>query len=46
MRAYIMQANYLFHMSAQINKQRSLVCTNPATSVQVIYGFSRTSHLL
>lgn len=46
MRAYITQANYLFHMSAQINKQRSLVCTNPATSVQVIYGFSRTSHLL
>lgn len=44
MRAYITQANYLFHMSAQINKQRSLVCTNPA--VQVIYGFSRTSHLL
>lgn len=44
--AYITQANYLFHMSAQINKQRSLVCTNPATSVQAIYGFSRTSHLL
>lgn len=39
MRAYITQENYLFHMSAQINKQCSLVCTNPAAPVQVIYGF-------